>query len=517
MASLDDLEARILVFAPTGRDANLTRELLARSGVECVVCRDVIEVCRRVEEEGAGALLLAEEGLSTAALERVNTLLTTQPPWSDLPVIVFTERREEMASSPRASRLLSALGNVQLLDRPVRPITMLSAVQAALRARRRQYTARAEVQAQQRAVRQRDEFLAMLGHELRNPLGAMLLALEMLERTDGDTSKYRGIVKRQAGNLSRMVDDLLDVSRVTSGKIVLQHVPIDVTELVRRCVQTLEAATAAQGLDVECHFDAQPFVSGDLVRLEQVVVNLVNNAIKYTPKGGHLSIRVGEQDGCALIEVRDDGVGITDEMLPRVFDLFTQVPGTLDRAKGGLGIGLTLVRSLVELHQGSVDATSQGLGKGSTFTVRLPVAAGLAPGRPSTISDHAMLRGDTRQILLVEDNPDSRDTMRDLLERIGHHVAVAGDGPEAVQRALEHRPQVCIIDIGLPGIDGYEVARRLRIRLGEHVYLIALTGYGQPEDRRRAFDAGFDSHFTKPVDVRSICKLLAKPDLLATG
>jgi signal transduction histidine kinase len=510
---MTSIEERIVVCAPTGRDASLTAQILAGAGIGCVACRDVVELCRRVEEEGAGAVLVAEEALGNAALARMTTLLDRQPAWSDLPILVFTTRREALSAGPHAARLVAMLGNVTLLDRPVRPITMLSAVHAALRARRRQYAGRDEMQAQQRAIRQRDEFLAMLGHELRNPLGAIQLALEMLDSTTGDSTKYRGVLRRQAAHLTRLVDDLLDVARVTSGKITLQRGAVELGDLVRRCLQSQDAAIRASGLQVETVFEAEPVICGDLVRLEQVVVNLVANAIKYTPAGGRLRVRLAADGDDAVIGVADDGVGIAADMLPRVFDLFAQVPGTLDRAKGGLGIGLTLVRSLVELHGGRVEATSPGLGQGSTFTVRLPIGDARGTARPSMPT--AAVPRDARSILLVEDNPDSRETMRDLLERFGHRVEVACDGPEALARAGKLRPDVCIVDIGLPGIDGYEVARRLRGQLGDRVYLIALTGYGQPEDRRRAFDAGFDSHFTKPVDVRSIVSLLAKPDLLA--
>ena len=503
-------EERVLVFAPIGRDASLTRDLLARARIAAVVCDADDEVVRRLEDEGAAALMLAEETLTPRAVARLNAYLDAQPAWSDLPILVFSNAEGTLRRINAA--VVGRLGNVALLDRPLRPITMISAVQAALRARRRQYALRDELRSRELAVQRRDEFLAMLGHELRNPLSAMLMALEALEIGGPDPGKYRGILRRQAQHLARLVDDLLDVSRVTSGKVSLQRAPLDLARLVRRCVASLEAASRDHELVVETRTPARRIaVSGDAVRLEQVVVNLVSNAIKYTPRRGHVLVEVSNEDDQAVLSVSDDGAGLSAELLPRIFELFTQAPETLDRAKGGLGIGLTLVRSLVELHGGSVTAASDGPGRGSRFTVRLPLAAAAAPVRAAPAPRRA---GVAHEVLIVEDNADSRDTLKVVLEELGHKVEVACDGLEAVERARAAPPEVAVVDIGLPGIDGYEVARRLRAERGRSVYLIALTGYGQPEDRLRAFEAGFDLHFTKPVDLGALGQVLARSDLV---
>ena len=496
-----DAEQRLLVFAPTGRDAALTVSLLAGAGMIGEGCGSIEEVCDRVEHEGAACVMLAEEVLVPRALACLGRLLERQPAWSDLPILVFSSPDGPLRR--RIGDLVAGLGNVTLLDRPVRPITMLSNARAAVRARRRQYVARDALDGERLAVRRRDEFLAMLGHELRNPLSAILLALEVLER-GGDTGRFRGILRRQANHLARLVDDLLDVSRVTSGKITLQRAPLDLAELVQRCVQALDVSIRSQRLAVDVVTPASPvIVDGDPVRLEQVAVNLIANAIKYTPAGGNLRVEVGVDGDDAVLRVADDGVGIAPEMLGRIFDLFAQIDSTLDRAKGGLGIGLTLVRSLVELHHGTIVASSAGAGRGSEFVVRLPR---LRADVPVSRGGAAPAARPGHRVLLIEDNVDTRDALRAALEQLGCVVDAVGDGPSALDRA--DAPDVMIVDIGLPGIDGYEVARRIRARRGAAVRLIALTGYGQPDDRRRAFEAGFDAHVTKPVDLRALIRLL---------
>jgi len=518
------LEERFLVLAPTGRDAALTIKLLARAGLSGLVCRDLGELLQHFETEGGAALMIAEEVFGMG-LGRLPEVLAAQSPWSDIPVMIFTGTAAGMGRRPSTEQLLSSLGNVTLLDRPLRPVTMLSAARTAMRARRRQYEARAELFAQQRAVRERDQFLAMLGHELRNPLSAITMALNL--DSDSRRSKYRDIVRRQVGHLTRLVDDLLDVSRVTSGKIVLRRDNVELGELTRRCVAALAPTLTVAAPTVLSHVPQGRhgvWVSGDAVRLEQVITNLINNAIKYTAAGGTIEVQASHEGGQAVVSVRDTGVGLAPEMIDRVFDLFTQVEGSLDRAKGGMGIGLTLVRSLVVLHGGSVEASSAGLGKGSSFTVRLPSVPA-----PAIFDEHITreraadgVRKDQsgpvprlqQDVLIVEDNEDSRELLATILTKRGHHVFTAEDGPSGVAEAIARRPRVLLVDIGLPGLDGYGVARKVREALGSSVYMVAITGYGQPEDRRRATDAGFDLHLTKPVDVSVIDRLLARGDLL---
>ena len=364
----------------------------------------------------------------------------------------------------------------------------------------RQEAARAEAEAANRA---KDEFLAMLGHELRNPLGAISNATHLLVMTEsrgGDTTRARDIIARQVQHLTRLVDDLLDVSRVVAGKVVLRLQPVELAETARRI-----AALHGGGRHVIA-VDATPvWASADPTRLEQILTNLMANAVKYTQPGGEIAVTVGREREGAVVRVRDSGAGIRPELLPRVFDLFVQGDRSLERSGGGLGIGLTLVRHLVQLHGGTVEAGSEGPGRGSTFTVRLPVLA-VAPTPADAAS--APIAGPARRVLVVEDNDDARETLRNLLHLFGHEVHEARDGDTGVEEARRLAPDVALIDIGLPGIDGYEVARRIRADV-PRARLVAVTGYGQPDDLERARAAGFDAHLVKPLDPRQLQEVLA--------
>jgi signal transduction histidine kinase len=370
------------------------------------------------------------------------------------------------------------------------------------------------------ADRRKDEFLAMLAHELRNPLAPIRNALEILRLRGRDrraaAREAWDMVERQTEQLSRLVDDLLDVSRITRGKITLQRAPVEVAEVVRRAVETSRPLIEARRHTLQVQLPPRPlWVEGDLTRLAQVVLNLLNNAAKYTDEGGQLSVAVeapAEGNGWpaeVVIRVRDTGMGIRPEMLPRVFDLFTQADRTLDRAQGGLGIGLTLVRRLVQMHGGRVEAHSEGPGKGSEFMVRLPLYRGPLP-EPDDSGDGAAVAAPPRRILVVDDNRDSAQSLATLLRLTGNDVLAANDPRAALEAAARFRPEVAILDIGLPGMDGYELARRLRSLPGlEHLRLAALTGYGSEEDRRRSRDAGFDDHLVKPVEMETLQAFLS--------
>ena len=359
------------------------------------------------------------------------------------------------------------------------------------------------------ANRAKDEFLATLSHELRNPLGAILAAVGALERRgeqDEKTRRLRQIILRQSHHLAHLVDDLLDVARVTAGKITLSRQPLDLDEVAANCVRLLR--DGGQGLEHRITVRAAPvMVSADLTRLEQIVGNLLQNAVKYTPAGGSIEIDVTRESRDAVLRVTDTGQGIRPEMLPRVFELFAQAEQPLDRSLGGLGVGLTLTRRLVELHGGAITAFSEGEGHGAQFTVRLPLDVTTAPPRPSS---EPLAHGRPRRILIIEDSPDARESLRLLLESQGHHVSEASDGVSGVTLALAEGPDVVLVDLGLPGLDGYEVARTLRGTVfGKTATLIAVTGYGQTEDRRRSSDAGFDAHLVKPVSPAALARLLA--------
>ena len=349
----------------------------------------------------------------------------------------------------------------------------------------------------QRESRSKDEFLAMLAHELRNPLGAIGGAVQVLalsQLNDPHATQARDIIQRQTTHMARLVDDLLDVGRVVTGKIELDLQPMDLAEFVRSYVQAMMSGDRTGSHVV---ITADPvWVRADAVRLEQIVGNLVSNALKFAPSDRPVRISVRAEGEDAVLEVADEGAGIDPELLPQVFDLFVQGPATVDRSRGGLGIGLTLVHRLVDLHGGTIEAFSAGTDKGSTFTVRLPKT------QPVETDMQAAPAAPTRRmrVLLVDDNADSREMYALLLQADGHEVHEAEDGAAALAVFEVGVPDVAVIDIGLPGIDGYELARRIRSRpAGHEVTLIALTGYGFPEDRARSKAAGFDRHLVKPA------------------
>ncbi|WP_426105752.1 response regulator [Massilia sp. TSP1-1-2] len=371
-----------------------------------------------------------------------------------------------------------------------------------------------ERQAAERKSHAKDEFLAMLGHELRNPLSAISSAAALigLAGAGPDTvARARQIIQRQSQHLSRIVDDLLDLSRAMSGKILLARRPVDLAALVSACLDTFKATGRTGNYLLNTNM-AQAWVDGDPTRLEQIATNLIDNALKYTPPGGAIDIAVRDDDDDIILTVRDTGVGISEELLPHVFDVFVQASTTLDRSQGGLGIGLALVRRLVELHGGSVSAHSSGASAGSTFAIRLPRAA--AAAAPANESPSHLDTGKP-SVLLIEDNDDGREMMATMLTACGYPIKHAADGLQGVDMAVAHPPDVALVDIGLPGIDGYEVARRLRKNDGtRHIKLIALTGYGLPEDQRRVLEAGFDMHLVKPVDINHLLEALTQCAIL---
>jgi PAS domain S-box-containing protein len=364
------------------------------------------------------------------------------------------------------------------------------------------------------ADRLKDEFLAMLAHELRNPLAPIRNAVEvmrMLGPADPNHQRARDLIERQVHQMARLVDDLLDVSRITAGKITFHKEPVELAIVVARAVETSRPLIESRSHDLTVALPPDPvLVEGDPARLAQVTANLLNNAAKYTEKGGHIWLTVEHALEQAVLRVRDNGVGIPAEFLPKVFDLFTQGDRSLDRSEGGLGIGLTLVKSLVERHRGTVEVHSEGPGKGSEFVVRLPILERRRERRQGNRQTDAARRGFiARRILVVDDNADVADSLALFLRVEGHQVHVANDGPGALDAAATFRPEVVLLDIGLPGMDGYEVARRLRQQAsGNELLMVAVTGYGQEEDRHRADEAGFDAHLVKPADLNALKRLL---------
>ena len=506
-------DRRVLLLAATSRDGATTQGVLSPLGVDVAVCRTFDALLTELDS-GAGALLIAEEVMSPAHTAALHRRLTAQPPWSDLPILVLTRPGADSAASGDAVRML---GNVTLLERPIRVAALVTAVLSAMRARERQYQIRdhlsqrlANEASLREADRRKDEFLATLGHELRNPLAPLQTAVQLLKAAgsnDPVVARVCPVMERQISHLVRLVNDLLEVSRITRGLIEVRREPVDLVFLVHSALDTSRPMLDAAGHQVTLDLPDEPItVLGDTVRLTQVFANLLNNAGKYTNAGGHITVRVYSDNGRAHVSVRDDGIGIAGDDLSSVFEMFTQVDRSNRLAQGGLGIGLTLVRSLVSMHGGTVHARSEGPGRGSEFVVSLPLVA--AQPHRSTAS-HLPSQIPPRRILIVDDNSDAADTLGELLGALGAKVSVAYSGPAALASVESFHPDAVILDIGMPEMDGYEVARRIRaMKLPRPPVLIALTGWGQVSDQRRSRSAGFDHHVVKPPDIEALRELL---------
>ena len=374
------------------------------------------------------------------------------------------------------------------------------------------------------ADRRKTEFLAMLAHELRSPLAPISNALRIIRMTPGDVqtvSTATDMMGRQVGQLVRLVDDLLDVSRISRGKIELRIERVELCAIVNQAVETVR--TMCDEMQQEVKITLPPhevYVHADPARLAQVIGNLLSNACKFTPSGGLVSIDVSvdSSEGHAILSVEDTGVGIAQDQLPRIFELFTQVDATMERSQGGLGIGLTLVKTLVEMHGGNVEAESKGIGRGSTFRVRLPVITSSTLDSDQSTVDADRPRSRPCRILVVDDNQDSAESLAMLLSLSGHSVRTANDGLAALEAARSFRPRVVLMDLGMPRLNGYEAARAIRAEeWGRDVMLVALTGWGQEEDKRRTAEAGFNAHLTKPVDHFVFEQLLTSLDVDQAG
>jgi len=508
----DDRPELILILAPIGRDAELMCGQLQSAGMQCQACSDIDDLCGRLPD-GVGAIVLTEEALPTGAMSQLLLTLEKQPKWSEVPLIILTGAPSYDAKQ-RSFDLFGRRTNITLVDRPVRIKSLISAAQSAIRARQRQYDIRDLMGQLEERIHERDRFLAVLGHELRNPLGAILLASQMTGEDGRLDYEHARLIERQSRHLTRLVNDLLDLSRVAAGKITLKMQIAYLKEIAQQSMRVVQPQADQQKIAIRFEPPQKSvLVYADPVRVEQIITNILTNAVKYTPEGGHVEMQVGVENGRAAIRVKDDGVGIPNERIDNIFELFAQAENSIGRAQGGMGIGLALVRNLVELHGGTVSASSDGAGTGSEFIVRLPQAkeeerATTRPEvRPSRTERSATL---ARRIVIVEDNADVRDLLRLKLKRLGHTVSDARDGVEGVKVVLNEKPDLALVDLGLPGLDGYQVARQVREQLGDDVVLVAVSGFGQPEDKRRAPEAGFDDHITKPADVQDIENVLQR-------
>jgi signal transduction histidine kinase/ActR/RegA family two-component response regulator len=511
-------EQRVLVFAPIGRDADLTRDLLERAGIPCNVCHSVHTLSDLLTGDGAGALLLTEESLDDPALSVLVTALEQQPPWSDVPILLFAGGpASEMTTS--SIRSIETLRNVTLLERPIRIAAVLSTIRAALRGRARQYEVRDLLVALHRARseaehanRLKDEFLATLSHELRTPLNAILGWTSMLVRGQIDPSRFPRVFEgldRNAQSQAQLIADVLDVSRIISGKLTLQPTTIDVSDIVARAVDTIRRAAEAKNIVINAPESVECFVFGDPDRLQQIFWNLLSNAVKFTQAAGVIDVDIRCDENSVIVTVSDNGIGIPTEFVPFVFDRFRQADQTTTRTHGGLGLGLSIVRHLSELHGGSVAAASNGVGCGAQFEVRLPAVDG-AP-RPAT--SHSGRESEVRlagySILIVDDDHSTREVVTTALEGADARVEGAASAEEARRRLAEHVPSMIIADLGMPVEDGFSFMRSVRRSSARGVPAIALSAYADQASRDAALAAGFTAFLAKPTRPDTLLDLVA--------
>jgi signal transduction histidine kinase len=528
---------RVLILTPTKKDAEITSSLLMKADVICFVCRDLPHLARELSE-GAGAVLLTEEVISATGLQDLLNSLHQQPAWSDLPVVMLMQGS---VASNAAPQLIRDLGNVTLLERPAPTRSVVSAVQTAIRSRQRQYQIRDQMEAirraqderqhllesesaarreAERAGRIKDEFLATLSHELRTPLNAIFGWTQLIKMNPGDAdaiSEGIDVIDRNVRLQTELIEDLLDMSRIISGKVRLDMRPIKLPEVIDAALDSAMPALLAKSIRLEKAIAPNVgCVSGDPGRLQQVLWNLLTNAIKFTPKGGMIQV-LGEQvDSHVEISVTDSGEGIAAEFLPQLFERFSQADASTTRHHGGLGLGLSIVRHLVEMHGGTIRAESLGVGHGATFRIQLPILALNSAGEPqhdagtlhrrTRLNDALRLKG--LRILVVDDEPDARDLVRRFLIDCDAIPALAASAEEAVLLLESFKPNVIISDIGMPTQDGYAFMRSVR-RQGSKIPAVALTAFARDEDRARSMKAGYQMHLRKPVDPAELIAAVA--------
>lgn len=509
-------EERVIIFVESTQDATRIVDLVSSLGIEGVPCADYSELCDQIEK-GVAVIILSEVSVISDSGSRLASLLHAQSPWSTIPTILIPE---DSASTDELAEDLR-LG-VTTLERPVHMRTLSTVIRIALEARRNQYIVRDLLRERGALIVQlrheadmKNEFLATLAHELRNPLAPIRTGLEVLRRAPpGDpVTRTLDMMERQVTHLVRLIDDLLDVSRITRGKLELRKQKVPLSLLLSNAVESSRPLVdAGKHTLTISEPDEVITLNVDPTRIAQVVSNLLNNAAKYTPKGGTIALTARHKDDTIQIEVKDNGIGLSPEMLTKVFDMFSQVEPSMTRSQGGLGIGLTLARRLAEMHNGTVEALSAGPGCGSTFTVTLPCdeQSHTKPsnGRPANHNQPAA-HGHSHRVLIVDDQLDIAQSLQHLLSILGHSTVTASNGPDALQAAKDFKPELIFLDIGLPGMTGYEVAREVRaLETTPKPRLIAITGWGDAHHVSLAQEAGFDQHLTKPVDPLEIERII---------
>jgi len=538
-------EERILILAPTGRDAEITARILSEAGLTAEVCQNALEINSETLEN-AGLFFVTGEALTPEATPSLIAALVEQPQWSDIPLVVLTSGGGDVPANAEILEMLSKTGNVTLIERPVRLMTLMSAIKSALRARRRQYDIRDYIEAEKRAAaeleklftserharseaetanRLKDEFLATVSHELRTPLNAILGWANLLRTGKLDGGKIQEAletVERNARSQAQIIEDLLDVSRIITGKLKLDIRPLAAAALVKSAVDSISPAAEAKDIVIKTNIaDETTEIAGDSARLQQVLWNLLSNAVKFTPCGGTIEIGIKRENSNLVVSVGDTGSGIAPEFLPYVFDRFRQADGTTTRHFGGLGLGLAIVKHLVEQHGGSVRAESEGKGKGAVFILNLPLLSRLQKnGKPQNGGIYGENNSDGAiekslaglNVLVVDDEIDALELIKIFLETSGAQVSTAQSVSEALENIKQSAPDVIVSDIGMPGVNGYEFienVRRLAPEKGGKIPAIALTAYARNEDRLEALRYGFQTHIAKPVEMNELITTVA--------
>ncbi len=513
----EDLENRVLVFMPTGRDAALVCATLEKADVSAQPCTDA-KILEKEIAAGAGVVLMAEEGLQNGTLEHLIETFNRQPVWSDLPVVLFA------GSANNSEKLLTSIGtrlNATIVERPIRVTMLISAVRAALRARQKQYQTRDLLNRLEESDRQKDLFLATLSHELRTPLNSILGWIQLLRGKADTIDANHGleVIERNAKAQSEIISDILFVSRIITGKLTLNLKPIDLIPVVEEAVEVLLPSVQAKNIHLNVVFDPKiKQIKGDHERLKQVFWNILSNAVKFTPPDGQINVRAFVSGTQIEIEISDSGAGIEPEFLPLIFERFSQADSSYTRKVGGLGLGLAIVRHLVEIHGGEVSVASEGLGRGAAFTVKLPaLAAQTADFAANGNSGKSAAPIETSKptegihILLVEDNDDSREMLSVLFAQANLQITAVASAAEALAELERIKPDILISDIGMPDEDGYALIRKVRQfapEKGGQIPAIALTGYASLQDRAAALKAGYHEHLSKPVDIDELLKLV---------
>jgi signal transduction histidine kinase/CheY-like chemotaxis protein len=513
---------RVLILAPVGRDASMSCAMLRGAGFDAVVCETIDALCGKVSDE-AGALLVAEEALAPDALRQLVDTLDHQPPWSDIPLIVLAGG-EFTSSSIRPLNVLGPIRNVMILERPVRRLILTRTVAIALRSRRRQLERADLLRSEQLANRMKDEFLMTVSHELRTPLTAIYGWARMLvsgQIRDDQRQRAIEVIERNAKAQTQLVNDLLDVSRAISGKVRLEVHPVDLSEVITAAIDSMQPAADAKDITLQTDLDAVAApIAVDRERMQQVIWNLLSNAIKFTPPGGHVQVRLEQGPTHVEIIVSDTGCGISGEFLPYVFDRFRQGDAGTTRQHGGLGLGLAIVRQLVELHGGSVIVESAGPDQGTTFRVALPLMAErtetAAVTGPYAAVDSApappMRHLNGARVLIVDDEPQARELFCAIMENAGGEVRAAASARDATAILRTWWPEVLLSDIEMPHEDGYvlmEQVNAMERRERRRIVAIAVTAHSRPEDRLRALEAGFQWHLPKPVEPAELVAVVA--------